>query len=53
MASQLVELAGNPPFTVKLGDATDDAPSFEQLRGVVLGVAQKGVTLQRFKGLGR
>ncbi len=50
--ANLVELAGTPPFTVKLGDASDDALSFEALRGAVMHVAQKGVTLQRFKGLG-
>ncbi len=49
---QLTELAGHAPFTVKLGDATDDAPSFHELREAVLHVAQKGITLQRFKGLG-
>jgi DNA gyrase subunit B len=50
--ASLVELAGQPPFTVRLGDVTEDAPSFEALRGAVMRVAQKGVTLQRFKGLG-
>jgi DNA gyrase subunit B len=49
---QLIELAGRAPFTVKLGDATADAPSFEALRDAVLTVSQKGITLQRFKGLG-
>ncbi|HVF80184.1 MAG TPA: DNA topoisomerase (ATP-hydrolyzing) subunit B [Solirubrobacteraceae bacterium] len=49
---QLVELAGRAPFTVKLGDATEDALSFEALREAVLTVAQKGISLQRFKGLG-
>ena len=49
---QLIELAGRAPFTVKLGDATTDAPSFEALRDAVLTVSQKGITLQRFKGLG-
>jgi DNA gyrase subunit B len=49
---QLTELAGRPPFTVKLGDTTDEALSFEALRDAVLGVAQRGITLQRFKGLG-
>jgi DNA gyrase subunit B len=49
---QLVELAGRAPFTVKLGDATEDALSFEALRDAVLTVAQKGISLQRFKGLG-
>src|SRR3954467_12242506 len=50
--SSLVELAGGPPFQVRMGDATDEALSFETLRGAVLRVAQKGISLQRFKGLG-
>jgi DNA gyrase subunit B len=49
---QLIELAGTPPFTVKLGEHQDDALSFEELRRKVLDVAQRGVRLQRFKGLG-
>jgi DNA gyrase subunit B len=50
---QLVELAGTPPFRVSLGDAkAEDAPSFEALRGAVMTVAQRGVRLNRFKGLG-
>ncbi|MDX6706251.1 MAG: gyrase subunit [Solirubrobacteraceae bacterium] len=49
---QLIELAGRPPFTVRLGDANEDSPSFHALRDGVLAVAQKGITLQRFKGLG-
>ncbi len=49
---QLVELVGTPPFDVRLGDASETAASFETLRPVVLAVAQKGVKLQRFKGLG-
>jgi DNA gyrase subunit B len=48
----LIELAGTPPFAVKLGEHTDDALSFEELRRKVLDVAQRGVRLQRFKGLG-
>ncbi len=50
--SQLIELAGRPPFTVRLGDAGEDALSFEALRDAVMTVAQKGISLQRFKGLG-
>jgi DNA gyrase subunit B len=49
---QLIELAGRAPFTVKLNDTSADAPSFEALRDAVLTVSQKGITLQRFKGLG-
>ncbi|WP_028057349.1 DNA topoisomerase (ATP-hydrolyzing) subunit B [Candidatus Solirubrobacter pratensis] len=50
--AELVKLAGTPPFTLKLGDETDEAVSFEGLRRAVLSVAGKGVKLQRFKGLG-
>jgi len=50
--SQLVELAGSPAFDVTLGDANESAPSFEALYAAVMAVAQKGVKLQRFKGLG-
>jgi DNA gyrase subunit B len=49
---QLVELAGTPPFQVRLGDHGAEALSFEELRRSVLQVSQKGVKLQRFKGLG-
>jgi DNA gyrase subunit B len=49
---ELVALAGAPPFTVHLGDESDDALSFEELRKTVIEVAGKGVRLQRFKGLG-
>jgi DNA gyrase subunit B len=49
---QLVELAGTPAFDVRLGDASETAPTFEALRDAVMTVAQKGVKLQRFKGLG-
>jgi len=50
--AQLIELAGTPAFDVRLGDASEAAPSFEALRTAVLAVAQKGIKLQRFKGLG-
>jgi DNA gyrase subunit B len=50
--AQLVELAGTPAFDVRLGDASETAPTFETLRDAVMTVAQKGVKLQRFKGLG-
>jgi DNA gyrase subunit B len=49
---QIVELAGSPAFDVRLGDATEVAPTFEALREAVMNVAQKGIKLQRFKGLG-
>jgi DNA gyrase subunit B len=50
--AQLIELTGTPAFTVRLGDAQESAPSFEALRSAVMTVAQKGIKLQRFKGLG-
>jgi DNA gyrase subunit B len=49
---QLAELAGSPAFEVRLDGAHQSATSFEALRESVLAVAQKGVKLQRFKGLG-
>jgi DNA gyrase subunit B len=49
---ELVELAGSPAFEVSLGDAHESAPSFETLRAAVMTAAQKGIKLQRFKGLG-
>ncbi len=50
--AQLIELAGTPAFEVSLGDAHETAPSFEALRPAVMTAAQRGVKLQRFKGLG-
>jgi DNA gyrase subunit B len=50
--AQLVELAGSPAFDVGLADVHESAPSFEALRQAVMTVAQKGIKLQRFKGLG-
>jgi DNA gyrase subunit B len=50
--AQLVELAGTAPFEVRLGDARETAASFEALHPAVMAVAQKGIKLQRFKGLG-
>ena len=49
---ELRALAGTPPFSIALGDKTDEALSFEDLRRAVLDTAKKGVPLQRFKGLG-
>jgi DNA gyrase subunit B len=50
--AQIVEMAGTPPFEIRLGDAKELAPTFETLREAVMTVAQKGIKLQRFKGLG-
>ncbi len=50
--AQLVELAGVPAFDVRLADVHESASSFEALHPAVMAVAQKGIKLQRFKGLG-
>lgn len=50
--NELLELAGVAPFHIALGDEEDEALSFAALRPVVLRVAQKGVRMSRFKGLG-
>ncbi len=49
---ELEQLAGTPPFEVKLGKKEETALSFEDLRKKVMDVAREGVPLQRFKGLG-
>ncbi len=49
---ELDELAGTPPFQIRLGDQSSEAISFEELRATILEVAQKGVEVIRFKGLG-
>ena len=49
---ELKELVGTPPFDVRLDKQHHAALSFEALRHEVMAVAQEGVKLQRFKGLG-
>ncbi len=49
---ELEELAGTPPFDVRLGRKEEAALSFEELRKKVMDVAGDGVNIQRFKGLG-
>jgi DNA gyrase subunit B len=50
--AELQNLAGTPPFKLKLGKDEAEALSFEELRTRVLDIAKRGVQLQRFKGLG-
>jgi len=50
--SQIVELIGLPTFSVTLGERTEEATTFDGLRTAVMSVAQRGVSLSRFKGLG-
>ena len=49
---ELKSLSGTPPFDVRLDKHQREALSFEALRHEVMSVAQEGVKLQRFKGLG-
>jgi DNA gyrase subunit B len=49
---ELVELVGTPPFHIRLGEHTKDAPTFDELRESVLAIAQRGIEYYRFKGLG-
>ncbi len=49
---ELDALTGTPPFTVRLGETSHDAASFEELHEEVLAVAQRGIDYYRFKGLG-
>jgi DNA gyrase subunit B len=49
---ELAELAGTPPFQVKLGETRRDAGTFQGLREAILSVAQRGIEYYRFKGLG-
>ncbi len=49
---ELAQLVGTPPFTVRLGETTNDAQTFEDLRAAVLAISQKGIDYYRFKGLG-
>ncbi|MDE3069301.1 MAG: DNA gyrase subunit B, partial [Acidobacteriota bacterium] len=49
---QLIEMAGTPAFSVRLDSAVAVAPSFEALRDTVMTMSQRGVKLNRFKGLG-
>jgi DNA gyrase subunit B len=50
--AQLSELVGTPAFDVRLGDVREQALTFDALYEAVMTVAQKGIKLQRFKGLG-
>ena len=48
----LATLTGTPPFTIRLGENSSHASTFEELRDGVLAIAQKGIDYYRFKGLG-
>jgi DNA gyrase subunit B len=50
--NRLVEIAGRPPFTVKVGKEVEVAESFDALRALALDAAKQGIQVSRFKGLG-
>jgi DNA gyrase subunit B len=50
--SRLGEIAGLPPFTVKVGKEVVVAETFGDLRAKALDAAKVGMQLSRFKGLG-
>jgi DNA gyrase subunit B len=51
--ARLVEVAGPPPFTLKLGKKSALAQTFSELRSSALDLAKEvGIQLSRFKGLG-
>jgi DNA gyrase subunit B len=49
---ELAELAGTPPFQVRLGESVRQAATFEELRETILAISQRGIDYYRFKGLG-
>ena len=51
--ARLIEVAGPPPFTLRLGKKSGDAQTFSALRNSALDLAKEvGIQLSRFKGLG-
>ncbi|HEY1356254.1 MAG TPA: toprim domain-containing protein, partial [Solirubrobacterales bacterium] len=50
--AELLKQVGPPPFHVSLDDKSREADSFSGLRTAILELARRGVTMQRFKGLG-
>ena len=50
---ELLKQVGHPPFALSLGEKRREADSFAELRRMVLELSRLGVTMQRFKGLGR
>jgi DNA gyrase subunit B len=50
--ARLVENIGAPPFVMTMGKITETVHTFERFRPTLLSLAQEGLNLQRFKGLG-
>jgi DNA gyrase subunit B len=49
---KLSDLAGIPTFDLALGESRSEATSYSELRDEILALAQKGMEISRFKGLG-
>ena len=45
-------VAGEPPFTLTLGDRAEQVPNLQQAVGRIMTQARKGLEIQRYKGLG-
>jgi len=45
-------VAGEPPFTLTLGDKAEQVPNLQQAVGRIMTQARKGLEIQRYKGLG-
>jgi DNA gyrase subunit B len=50
--ARLVEAIGAPPFVLQMNKVVEPAHTFESFRPRLLSLAQEGLNLQRFKGLG-
>ena len=49
---RLIEITGEPPFELRMNKITETVQTFEDFRPRLLALAQEGLNLQRFKGLG-
>ena len=49
---KLREIAGHPPYVIRMGKRERTAITFEGLRDGILEIAKEGLSVQRFKGLG-
>jgi DNA gyrase subunit B len=50
--AKLLDIAGQPPFSLALGRKTRQAATFGELRAMTLDLAKDGIHVSRFKGLG-
>ena len=49
---RLIEITGEPAFTFRMNKLSESVQTFEDFRPTLLSLAQEGLNLQRFKGLG-